>query len=371
MHQYQFTVKGRKMTLTGDENGIARLNLNEIDEKILAPQPPASLLALFYDAEIQLNEYFEGKRFSFSLKLNPSGTEFQKRVWNTLLEIPFGKIRSYKEVATRIGNPNAARAVGLANNRNPLPIIIPCHRVIGLNKKLVGYALGLELKQELIDMERIQAALHTMAAHFGPLPWWPAKNPFEMMVGAILTQNTNWTNVKKALNNFGEQLSPQFIQNIGTIDLAAIIRPSGYHNQKAIKLKALCNWFEKYSFDIEKARKISGELLRKELLEIHGVGPETADSILVYALRKPFFVVDAYTRRIFYRLGINLPKDYEDVRKMMEYYIPREIKTYDYYHGLIVEHAKAFCTKNPKCDLCPLSSICEKRMEATQLKLAF
>lgn len=106
------------------------------------------------NTERQLSEYFSGKRNTFDLKLNPKGTEFMKKVWMELLNIPYGETRTYKEIAEKIGNPKGARAVGMANNKNPIPIIIPCHRVIGKNKKLVGYALGLDMKEFLLNLER-------------------------------------------------------------------------------------------------------------------------------------------------------------------------------------------------------------------------
>ena len=108
---------------------------------------------LLKKASEQINEYFSGKRETFDLPLNPEGTEFMKKVWKQLLNIPYGETKTYKQIATEIGNEKAARAVGMANNKNPIPIIIPCHRVIGSNKKLVGYALGLDVKEKLLKLE--------------------------------------------------------------------------------------------------------------------------------------------------------------------------------------------------------------------------
>ena len=109
---------------------------------------------LLLQTEKQLKEYFEGKRFDFEIPLNPTGTEFMQSVWKALEQIPYGETRTYKEIADAVGNPKASRAVGMANHRNPIPIIIPCHRVIGSNNKLVGYALGLDMKKYLLDLER-------------------------------------------------------------------------------------------------------------------------------------------------------------------------------------------------------------------------
>ena len=109
---------------------------------------------LLLQTEKQLKEYFEGKRFDFEIPLNPTGTEFMQSVWKALEQIPYGETRTYKEIADAVGNPKASRAVGMANHRNPIPIIIPCHRVIGSNNKLVGYGLGLDMKQYLLELEK-------------------------------------------------------------------------------------------------------------------------------------------------------------------------------------------------------------------------
>ncbi|SMC33293.1 endonuclease III domain-containing protein [Sporomusa malonica] len=192
--------------------------------------------------------------------------------------------------------------------------------------------------------------------------WWPAKTPFEMMVGAILTQNTTWTNVGKAIANFGDRLSPAFIAHVNCDELAQIIRSSGYYNQKAIKLKALTEWYGKYEYTIEKAAHIDGELLRTELLSVKGIGRETADSILLYALHKPFFVIDTYTKRILSRLGYDIPTAYDDLRLKIEASLPRDVYLYNEFHALIVEHAKRHCKKKPSCAGCPVETVCQKRI---------
>ncbi len=378
MKYHKFKTKGYEIVLTGDEQGISQLMIANNTKPVVIDASWQESSKFFSAAEKQLTEYFEGKRTSFNLKLNPGGTEYQKRVWKTLAKIPYGEIFTYKQVAELTGNAKASRAVGLANNRNPIPIIIPCHRVLGANKKLVGYAYGLEMKKHLIDLERINLVFTKLASYYGDIhrngwgnrtSWWPAHSAFEMMTGAILTQNTNWGNVEKALNRLGENINPEFILKTPNDELAELIRPSGYHNQKAKKLKALCQWFKKYDFNIEKATAVDKRNLREELLAINGVGGETADSILVYALNKTSFVIDAYTRRIFSRLGFAVPKNYDDFREMLENVVPRAIETYDNYHGLLVEHAKAFCTTTPNCKGCPLREICEKKEVTSQMLL--
>ncbi|MDR0444493.1 MAG: methylated-DNA--[protein]-cysteine S-methyltransferase [Treponema sp.] len=110
--------------------------------------------SLIKNAAAQLAEYFNGKRKKFDLPLDLQGTDFQITVWESLQQIPFGETRSYGEIAAMTGNPKASRAVGMANNRNPIAIIIPCHRVIGSNGSLTGYAGGIELKRQLLELEK-------------------------------------------------------------------------------------------------------------------------------------------------------------------------------------------------------------------------
>jgi methylated-DNA-[protein]-cysteine S-methyltransferase len=110
--------------------------------------------AAFADVVRQLGEYFAGERTDFDVPLDLGGTEFQRRVWDALREIPYGVTWSYGQLAAHIGSPGASRAVGLANGRNPIAVIVPCHRVVGANGKLTGYGGGLERKQQLLDLER-------------------------------------------------------------------------------------------------------------------------------------------------------------------------------------------------------------------------
>jgi endonuclease-3 related protein len=210
-------------------------------------------------------------------------------------------------------------------------------------------------------MKELMEVYDILLKAYGSRDWWPAETPYEMMIGAILTQNTAWTNVKKAIANLGHRLTPEYISSCDLDELGQLIRCSGYYNQKAARLKALTEWFGRYDYDVEKAKKVDMHVLREELLSIKGVGRETADSILVYALDKPFFVVDAYTRRILIRLGYQIPEDYDELRSEIERSIPMDLSIYGQFHALIVEHAKRYCRKVPLCDGCPLGSICKAR----------
>lgn len=197
---------------------------------------------------------------------------------------------------------------------------------------------------------------------YGDLNWWPAQSPYEVMIGAILTQNTNWKNVEKAINNLVDVncLTSTAISLIPIKDLAELIRPSGYFNIKADRLKSFNSWYVENG-EYEKLTIIETATLRDMLLSIKGVGPETADDILLYAFERPVFVVDAYFRRIFSRIGI-IEKDtqYEMLRSVAEQNISNDTQIYNQYHALLVEHCKKVCKVKPNCYQCVLAdaSIC-------------
>lgn len=141
-----------KLLLIEDEVGIKEIRLIEDadkEEEIEISESDNIKLAIK-----ELKEYFEGKRREFTFNISIKGTEFQKKVWKELIKIPYGETRSYKEIAKAIGNENASRAVGNANNKNKLAIVIPCHRVVGKNGSLVGYAYGINKKDYLLKLEK-------------------------------------------------------------------------------------------------------------------------------------------------------------------------------------------------------------------------
>ncbi len=200
---------------------------------------------------------------------------------------------------------------------------------------------------------------NSLLAHYGPQRWWPGETPFEVMVGAILTQNTSWTNVEKAISNLkrSDSLSAEAINAMPEARLAELIKPSGYFNIKATRLKSFIKYFiENYGGKIEKMRKRGPAQIRNELLSVTGIGPETADSIMLYALEMPVFVVDAYTKRIFSRHGFFPPdSDYHVVQRFFMDSLPEDVKLYNEYHALIVRLAKDRCIKKAgQCELCIL-----------------
>ena len=208
-----------------------------------------------------------------------------------------------------------------------------------------------------------------LLAHYGELSWWPAETPYEVIVGAVLTQNTAWTNVEKAIANFGGELSPARVLETGHEELAGIIRPAGYYNQKAVYLKTVTEWLERYDFDVAAVRREPMDKLRTELLATKGVGPETADSILLYAFGLPTFVVDAYTVRLCSRYpleagkGYKGNKSYEAVKSYFERSLPQDADAYNNLHAMIVKNGNQHCRKKPLCEECPLGSACGKVMD--------
>ncbi len=197
-----------------------------------------------------------------------------------------------------------------------------------------------------------------LRAYFGPANWWPAETPLEVMVGAVLTQNSSWTNAEKAILALKREnlLTVAALQQVPLDHLARLVRSSGYYNQKAKKLKALINFIvDRYDSSVQLLATKPLPILREELLQIYGIGPETADSILLYALDKPIFVVDAYTRRIFSRHNFFLEGwNYQQIQDFFMAHLPRDIQLYNDFHALIVYTGKDFCRKKPSCGRCPL-----------------
>jgi len=204
-----------------------------------------------------------------------------------------------------------------------------------------------------------------LRARYGVLAWWPAESRFEIMVGAILTQNTAWTNVEKAIANLKSagMLGAEAIVQAKQDLLAKLIRPSGYFNVKARRLRQFCLWYTRFG-GYRKLRYWPTARLRQALLGVYGVGPETADDILLYAFNRPVFVIDAYTRRVFSRLGrIDGNEPYDEIREMFERQLDRKPRVFGEFHALIVRHGKYVCQPQPKCASCTLSPICRLGIE--------
>ena len=195
---------------------------------------------------------------------------------------------------------------------------------------------------------------------FGPQYWWPGETPFEIVIGAILTQNTSWANVEKAIHNLksASSLTPERLHRMDASELAELIRPAGYYNLKAKRLKSFIDWlFDIYDGQLTNLESIATDRLRLELLAIKGIGRETADSILLYAFGRPVFVVDTYTARIMSRHGLIEPDaDYEQLRDLFESNLPEDAQLFNEYHALLVRTGKEFCKPKARCPGCPLET---------------
>jgi endonuclease III related protein len=213
------------------------------------------------------------------------------------------------------------------------------------------------LKYQMTILRRIFTSLY-MA--LGPQDWWPGDSPFEVAVGAILTQNTNWSNVEKAIQNLKKQhaLSDKVIHEMPLKKLAELIRPAGYYNIKAQRLKSFINFLiNGYHGSMKKMKNEELHLMREKLLAVNGIGPETADSILLYALEKPVFVIDAYTKRVLSRHRIlDEGKSYDEFQSLFHDSLETNVQLFNEYHALFVKVGKMYCKRaNPLCDSCPLS----------------
>lgn len=234
-------------------------------------------------------------------------------------------------------------------------------------------------------MTTVHTMYHHLLKEYGPQGWWPIKGnyhkknynipyteeeQFEICIGAILTQNTAWTNVEKALTQLGN-ITLKRIANMPKEQLAQAIKPTGYFNQKTERIQEFAHYILKKHGTLNKMFTQDTETLREELLTLKGIGPETADSIILYAAKKTIFVIDTYTKRIMERIGLTF-KDYNDLQQQFHKELSPNTPTYNEYHALIVEHAKQHCTKNkPTCETCPLIKQCEhgKQQKTSHLLL--
>jgi endonuclease-3 related protein len=207
--------------------------------------------------------------------------------------------------------------------------------------------------------QKLMEMYNLLLNHFGPQNWWPAETVLEVMVGAVLTQNTNWKNVEKAIENLKDKglLSVANLNAAPSSELAHLIRPAGYYNIKTKRLKNLMNFIaERYQEDLSIFMEDDTQALRKGLLSVNGVGPETADSILLYAASRPVFVIDTYTYRILYRHGMISEEHatYDILQDLFMDHLIEDASLFNEFHALIVQTGKNYCKRRPICDRCPL-----------------
>lgn len=211
-------------------------------------------------------------------------------------------------------------------------------------------------------MSQLLEAYRRMLDAFGPQRWWPGDSPFEIAVGAVLVQNTAWRNVERAIENLRDEglMSPRAMYAIERDELAELIRPAGYYQVKARRLRNLLEFIvEEFDGSLDDMFATAPNALRERLLAIHGIGPETADAILLYAGGLPSFVVDTYTHRILARHGwIGYEADYPEIKDFFESTLPVDVPLYNEYHALLVRVGKDFCKRGgPKCAGCPLAEL--------------
>jgi len=213
-----------------------------------------------------------------------------------------------------------------------------------------------QVDQALLDIYQ------RLMARYGPQYWWPAQEPFEVIVGAILTQSAAWGNVEKAIANLrsAEALSPKALRRLPLDKVATLVYPCGYYNAKAHKLKSFVHWLgEHYNDALDELFDADTDYLRNQLLSVHGIGQETADSIILYAANKPIFVIDAYTQRIVERIGLAPnSNNYSAFQTLFMQHLPNDTGLFNEYHALLVCLGKDACRRQPLCQQCCLSDIC-------------
>lgn len=208
--------------------------------------------------------------------------------------------------------------------------------------------------------QTLREVYRLLYSHYGPQHWWPGDGPFEIMVGAVLTQSVNWGNVERAIANLkqAQALSPSALRTLPLSELSLLIRPVGFHRVKALKLRALGEFLKEFDDDTAQLFALDTMELRARLLAVYGIGEETADSIALYAAGKPLFVIDAYTRRILERLADLSALSYHSLQRLFMEHLPPEPALFNEYHALLVRHGKETCRQKPRCPLCPLNQVC-------------
>ena len=210
-------------------------------------------------------------------------------------------------------------------------------------------------------MSTLHEVYERLLQHYGPQHWWPADSPLEVMLGAILTQNTSWKNVEKALKNLREAdlMDASRLLAVAPAELEELLRPAGYFRQKVARIRNLLKLlFDRYQGELTRMFATDLETLRQELLALNGIGPETADSILLYAAGKPSFVIDTYTNRVMKRHGwIEYEADYHAMKDHFESTLERDVALYNEFHALLVRVGNQHCRKTPDCENCPLQPL--------------
>lgn len=212
----------------------------------------------------------------------------------------------------------------------------------------------------MLTSKRLLRIFDILLATFGKRYWWPGDSALEIVVGAILTQNTSWKNVEKAIKNMKQEglLDAKKLRAIDADLLATIIRPAGFFNVKARRLKNFTSllFFEEFHGSLDGLATLNTHDLRELLLSVNGIGQETADSIMLYVFNRPLFVVDSYTKRFLRNHNLYTNSDmYRDVQKFFMDNLPADAYKFNEFHALIVCLCQTYCRKVPSCATCPLA----------------
>lgn len=297
------------------ETTIGRIGISEakgvvtnlyFEHDQLPPQLEISETDILKEAARQLRSYLAGELKEFSLPLAPLGTDFMKQVWGQLNKIPYGETTTYQAIAQKNGVPRAVRAVGLANNRNPIPILIPCHRVIGSNGLLTGYRGGLGLKEKLLAMEKMKNSpgffvygqteteylkskdkrLAAVIDKIGMIQRETITDPFSALISSIVSQQisnkaaaTVWERLQRLLGN----ITPESIADRE----AAAIQSCGLSNRKVSYIKGVAEAAISGTVDFNNLHMLSDGEIIKSLSALHGVGVWTAEMLLIFSLNRP------------------------------------------------------------------------------------
>ncbi len=211
------------------------------------------------------------------------------------------------------------------------------------------------------EIEELKHVFRILLDTYGPQHWWPASTRFEIAIGAILVQNTMWRNVRVSIKNLEKLglLEPYRMYVASSEKIANAIKTSGFPRLKTDRLRNFLRFFERFSFNFDELGKLETDLLLRSLLSVNGIGRETADSLLLYIFKRPTLIVDAYTKRLFFRLGYSSSTFKEKAKSKLVEMFENDPDKLGEFHALIVQHSKAYCRTKPLCDKCPLSSMCE------------
>jgi endonuclease-3 related protein len=223
-----------------------------------------------------------------------------------------------------------------------------------------------EAKQrEAAPREHLNRFYATLLESFGPQRWWPARTRWEVIWGAILTQNTTWRNATLALKNLRREglLAWRHLRHVSLPELERLIRPAGFYRQKALALRLFLDWIDQaHGGSLDSLFSLGAARARAQLLALRGIGPETADAILLYAGNQPVFVADAYARRIMSRHQLLSPAaDYHSAQQFLHQHLPPDAAMFNEFHALLVEAAKRYCHRNvAHCEECPLGKFLDR-----------